>query len=90
MLKRIIEIIAERLSLDVDDVTLDSDVTGDLGADSLDIVQITDDIERCFGIEVSDEDVMSVKTVADILDYLERRACKEQKTDILGNNQISW
>lgn len=90
MLKRIIEIIAGRLSLDIDDVTLDSDVTGDLGADSLDIVQITDDIEKSFGIEVSDEDVMSVKTVADILDYLERRACEEQKTDILSNNQISW
>lgn len=90
MLKKIIEIIAARLSLDIDDVTLDSDVTGDLGADSLDIVQITDDIEKCFGVEVSDEDVMSVKTVADILDYLERRVCEEQKTDILSNNQISW
>ena len=90
MLEEIIKIIAERLSLDIDDVTLDSDVTGDLGADSLDIVQITDDMEKHFGIEVSDEDVMSVKTVADILDYLERRVCEEQKTDILSNNQISW
>lgn len=90
MLEEIIKIIAERLSLDIDDVTLDSDVTGDLGADSLDIVQITDDMEKHFGIVVSDEDVMSVKTVADILDYLERKVCEEQKTDILSNNQISW
>ena len=90
MLEEIIEILARRLSLDVDDITLESDVTGDLGADSLDIVQITDDIEKRFGIEVSDEDIMSVKTVEEILDYLERKACEEQKTDILSNNQISW
>lgn len=90
MLERIMDILAERLSLDVDDITLDSDIIGDLGADSLDIVQIADDMEKAFEIEISDEDIMNVKTVADVLDSLERKACEVQKTDILSNNQISW
>ncbi len=90
MLEKIMNILAAQLSLDIDDITLDSDITGDLGADSLDIIQIADEIEKAFDIEVSDEDIMSVKTVADVLDRLERKACEVQKTDILSNNQISW
>jgi len=89
MLEKIIEILAAQLSLDTDDITLSADVTGDLGADSLDIVQMAAEFEKTFEIEISDEDIMSVKTVADILEYLERRI-GVKSSDILKSGQLSW
>ncbi len=89
MLEKIIEILAAQLSLDTDDITLSADVTGDLGADSLDIVQMASEFEKTFEIEISDEDIMSVKTVADILEYLERRI-GVKNSDVLKSGQLSW
>ena len=89
MLEKIIEILAAQLSLDTDDITLSADVTGDLGADSLDIVQMAAEFEKTFEIEISDEDIMSVKTVADILEYLERRI-GVKNSDVLKSGQLSW
>ncbi len=82
MLEEIIEILASQLSLSVDDITLDSDITGDLGADSLDIVELADKFENRFSVSVTDEEIMSIKTVSDILTYLENNSSKVQKSDI--------
>ena len=90
MLEKIIEILCAQLSLDPDDITLEADVTGDFGADSLDIVQMAAEFERVFGLEISDEEIMSVKTVADILEYIESRVGVVQKSDILTSGQLSW
>ena len=78
MLEKIIEIIAAQLSLSPDDVTLDSDITGDLGADSLDIIELADKLERQFSVTASDEDIMAVKTVADILTFIENNTNQVQ------------
>ena len=48
MLERLLNIIAKRLNLEVDSITLDSDITGELGADSLNIVELAYDIESAF------------------------------------------
>ena len=90
MLEKIMEILSAQLSLDPDDITLDADVVGDFGADSLDIVQMAAEFERVFNIEISDEEIMSVKTVADILEYIESRVGVLQKSDILTSGQLSW
>lgn len=90
MLEKIMEILSAQLSLDPDDITLDADVTGDFGADSLDIVQMAAEFERVFNIEIGDEDIMSVKTVADILEYIECRVGVVQKSDIMTSGQLSW
>ena len=90
MLEKIIEILSKQLALDTDDISLDADITGELGADSLDIVQMATEFEKVFEIEISDEDIMSVKTVADVLEYIEKRIGLMQKSDILNSGQISW
>lgn len=77
MLEEIIDILAAQLSLSPDDITLDSDITGDLGADSLDIVELADKFEKHFSIKASDEDIMAIKTVSDILIFIENKAGKE-------------
>ena len=64
-------LIAEQLDIDEDKVTLDSDVVDDLGADSLDMVDLVMTFEDEFDIEIPDEQVENVKTVGDIVKYLE-------------------
>lgn len=64
-------IIADQLEIDEDDITPDSDIIDDLGADSLDIVDLVMSIEDEFGIEVPDEAVEEIKTVDDAVKYIE-------------------
>lgn len=90
MLERLISIIAARLGLDVDDITLDSNITEDLGADSLNIVELAFDIEKEFSVKASDEEIMGIKTVEDILDFLTQYSERERKADITEGDQISW
>jgi acyl carrier protein len=66
-------ILAEQLDYAVEDIRDSSDVMGDLGADSLDIVDVVMAIEEEFGIEVPDEDVPGLKTVGDIANYVDAK-----------------
>lgn len=90
MLERLISIIAARLGLDVDDITLDSNITDDLGADSLNIVELAFDIENEFSVKATDEEIMGIKTVEDILDFLTQYSERERKADITEGDQLSW
>ncbi len=65
-------IVAEKLSLDVDKVKLESSLQDDFGADSLDAVEIIMAVEDAFDIEVADDVLMNIKTVKDIVDYIEK------------------
>lgn len=67
-------LIAEQLDIDEDKITLESDVIDDLGADSLDMVDLVMTFEDEFDIEIPDEQVENVKTVGDIVKYLEEIA----------------
>lgn len=69
--ERLQRIIAEQLEIDDDDITPDSDIMDDLGADSLDVVDLVMSIEDEFEIEVPDEAVEEMKTVADAVKYIE-------------------
>ncbi|MEE0966727.1 MAG: acyl carrier protein [Bacilli bacterium] len=71
MLKKIKEIIAEQLWLKTNKIELDSKLERNLGADSLDMVEIVSRIEDEFSIEIPDEEFYSWKTVKDIMNYLE-------------------
>lgn len=64
-------IIAEQLDIDPESVTYDSSITDDLGADSLDVVDLVMSFEDEFGVEIPDEDVENIHTVADIIKYIE-------------------
>ena len=67
----VIELLAQHLSLTIDDITEDSRIIDELGADSLDIVELAAKYEDTYNIEVSDSDIMKIKTVSDIFDYIE-------------------
>ena len=68
------KILAEQLDVDVDEIKLTTDMVDDLGADSLDIVDLVMTLEDEFDIEIPDEDVEGVRTVGDLVKYLEDKA----------------
>ena len=65
------KIIAEQLEIDVDAVTDNKNLMEDLGADSLDTVQIVMELEEEYGIEITDDDAETLTTVGAIKQYIE-------------------
>lgn len=65
------EILAEQLDVDADSITKDSMLIEDLGADSLDAIDIVMSVEDEFKIEVHDEIIEKIETVGDMLNYIE-------------------
>ena len=68
--ERLIEIIAKQLGVDEDNVTPDASFMEDLGADSLDTVELVMALEEEFDIEIPDSDAEKIQTVQDALSYL--------------------
>lgn len=66
------EIVAEQLGVDADDVNIDSTFIDDLGADSLDIVELIMAFEEEFNVEIPDEIAEKIKTVKDTVDYIDK------------------
>ena len=71
ILDRVIDIVAEELAVDRDEVTEDSSFIEDLGADSLDVVELVMAFEEEFDVEIPDEDAEDIRTVDDAVSYLE-------------------
>lgn len=70
MFDKIKEIIADKLSLNEDDITMDSSFVDDLNADSLDIVELIMALEDELEMEIPDEDVEGFTTVGDVVRYV--------------------
>ena len=70
--EKVKSIIVEQLGVDADEVTPAASFTDDLGADSLDIVELVMAFEEEFGIEISDEDAEGITTVQDAVNYIEK------------------
>ena len=64
-------ILCEQLDVEEDKVTLEASIVDDLGADSLDVVDLIMSLEEEFDVEIPDEDVEGMKTVGDIVKYVE-------------------
>lgn len=77
--ERIRKILADQLDIEETSITLDSNLMDDLDADSLDLVDLVMSIEDEFGAEVADDEVENLKTVGDIVTYIEARAEEEDK-----------
>jgi len=71
---RVKEIIAKELEVEVKQLTPDAKFIEDLGADSLDIVELVMALEEEFGMDIPDEDADKLKTVGDAMEYLKQHA----------------
>lgn len=69
--EKVRDILSEQLDVDEEKVTMEANITDDLGADSLDIVDLVMSLEEEFDVEVPDEEVENIKTVGDIVKFIE-------------------
>ncbi|MDE7263295.1 MAG: acyl carrier protein [Anaeroplasmataceae bacterium] len=69
--EKVQEIIVKELKVDASKVTLEASLKDDLGADSLDAVEIVMDIEDEFGVEIDDTKAEAISTVGDLVTYIE-------------------
>ena len=69
--KKVAEIIAEQLGVEASEVTPEASFVDDLGADSLDTVELVMALEEEFGIEIPDEDAEKITTVNDAIKYIQ-------------------
>ena len=71
--QKVNKIIAEQLNVDEEKIKPSSSFINDLGADSLDIVELVMAMEEEFGLDIPDQDAEGLKTVADVLKYLKEK-----------------
>jgi acyl carrier protein len=71
--QRIIELIAEQLEKEISEISPEMSFADDLGADSLDLVELIMTVEEEFNIEIPDEDAEKIKLVKDAIDYVKTK-----------------
>ncbi|MBC7329410.1 acyl carrier protein [bacterium] len=74
--ERVKNIVAERLNVNPEEVTLETTFE-DLGADSLDVMDLVMELEQEFDIEIPDEDAEKIRTIEDTINYIQSRLQKE-------------
>ncbi|MCL6567268.1 MAG: acyl carrier protein [Acidobacteriia bacterium] len=75
--ERVKQIIVEQLGVDENEVTPNASFVDDLGADSLDQVELVMAFEEAFGVEIPDEDAEKIRTVKDAIEYIEKHTAKK-------------
>lgn len=73
VLEKIKTILSEQFDIEEDDITVDLDILNDLEADSIDVVDLLMSIEDEFEIEIPDEEVENIKTVGQLVSYIENQ-----------------
>ena len=72
VLDKVVEIVCNQLSVDKEEVTPDSSFVEDLGADSLDTVELVMEFEEEFGVEIPDEEAENITTINSAVDWIEK------------------
>lgn len=72
--EKVINIVVDKLGVDRGEVTPDAVFVDDLGADSLDLVELIMAMEEEFGFEIADEEAEKMRTVQDVIDFIQARA----------------
>lgn len=75
--ERVIEIISQKLNLSKEQIKPEASFVDDLGADSLDLVELVMAMEEAFGMEVPDEEAEKLRTVKDVIDYVKAKVGEE-------------
>ena len=70
--EKVRDIIAEELGIEVDEIKLDSSLADDLGADSLDAIELIMAVEEEFDVQIDDSEATKIKFVSDIVEFLEK------------------
>ncbi len=73
VLERVTKIVVDRLGVEESEVTLEASFKDDLGADSLDVVELVMELEDEFDMEISDDDAEKIATVGDAVNYISNR-----------------
>lgn len=68
---KIKQMLAEQLDVDEESLTVDTYIAEDLGADSLDVVELLTSIEEEFDVEIPDEEIEELKTIGDVVEYIQ-------------------
>lgn len=69
--EKVREILVDQLDVEEDAVTMEASITADLGADSLDVVDLVMSLEEEFDCEIPDDEIENIKTVGDVVKYIE-------------------
>ncbi|MBR0410046.1 MAG: acyl carrier protein [Eubacterium sp.] len=77
MFEKMREIIAEQLGIEEDEITLDTSFKEDLGADSLDLFELTMALEDEYEIEIPAEELESIETINDVIEYLRSKGIED-------------
>ena len=72
--ERVVQIIAEELGVDPEELSMDTHITDDLDADSLDAMEVILKIEEEFDVEIPDDLVQRIQTIADVVEFLDNNA----------------
>jgi len=72
VLEKVRELLAEQLEIPVDEINIDTDIVEDLGADSLDVVELVMSLEEEYGIVITDENAGDLRTVRQVVDFIEK------------------
>jgi acyl carrier protein len=72
--ERVVQIIAEELDVDPEELSMDTHITDDLDADSLDAMEVILKIEEEFDVEIPDDLVQRIQTIADVVEFLDNNA----------------
>ena len=71
MYEKFVDLLVDELQIDRDDITMDSELSNDLGINSIELADLVMLCEEKFDIEINDEDIRKFTTVADVVNYLE-------------------
>jgi len=74
----VIEVVCEQLSASKENVTMQTSFINDLGADSLDTVELVMEFEERFGIEIPDSDAEKIQTVGDAVNFIEKKLANKK------------
>ncbi len=71
--EKVIKLVMEQLDVTKEECSLEASFIDDLGADSLDLVELIMEMEEAFGVEIADEELEKIRTIKDVIDFLTKK-----------------